>query len=95
MQDLVSGLYLVKTKGPQMEHLPELILGLFVGTIGWLVKDKMAGVKEIDMKLSDKIDKLLEMVYELKAAIKGIDDLTNRMNRAEQRLESLERLKND
>jgi len=74
-----------------MEHLPELMLGLFVGTIGWLVKDKMAGVKEIDQKLSDKIDKLLEMVFELKAAIKGIDDLTNRMSRAEHRLDILER----
>jgi DNA repair ATPase RecN len=75
-----------------MEHLPEIVLGLFVGTIGWFIKDKMAGVKEIDQKLSDKIDKLLEMVFELKAAIKGIDDLTNRMSRAEHRLERLEAL---
>ena len=68
-----------------MEHLPELLLGLFIGTIGWLVKDKMAGVKEIDLKLSDKIDKLLEMVYELRGAVKGIEDLTERVSRLEAR----------
>jgi DNA repair ATPase RecN len=79
-----------------MQNLPEIIVGTVVAMFVWFLKDKMAGVKEIDMKLSDKIDKLLEMVYELKAAIKGIDDLTNRMSRAEQRIDSLEiRLKND
>lgn len=75
-----------------MQNLPEIVVGIFVAMFGWFLKDKMAGVKEIDMKLSDKIDKLLEMVYELKAAIKGIDDLTSRMSRVEDRLESLEAL---
>ena len=78
-----------------MDNLPSWLIVPSAVILWFLVKDKLAGVKEIDQKLSDKIDKLLEMVYELKAAIKGIDDLTNRMNRAEQRLESLERLKND
>jgi len=78
-----------------MDNLPSWLIVPTAVILWFLVKDKLAGVKEIDQKLSDKIDKLLEMVYELKAAIKGIDDLTNRMNRAEQRLESLERLKND
>lgn len=75
-----------------MQNLPEIVVGIVVAMFGWFLKDKMAGVKEIDMKLSDKIDKLLEMVYELKAAIKGIDDLTSRMSRVEDRLESLEAL---
>lgn len=75
-----------------MQHLPELIFTVIVGVFAWFLKDKMAGVKEIDQKLSDKIDKLLEMVYELKAAVRGIDDLTSRMSRVEHRLESLEAL---
>jgi DNA repair ATPase RecN len=75
-----------------MQNLPEIVVGIVVAMFGWFLKDKMAGVKEIDMKLSDKIDKLLEMVYELKAAIKGIDDLTSRMSRVEDRLENLESL---
>jgi DNA repair ATPase RecN len=79
-----------------MENLPSWLIVPTAVILWFLVKDKLAGVKEIDMKLSDKIDKLLEMVYELKAAVKGIDDLTNRMSRAENRLDSLEsRLKND
>jgi DNA repair ATPase RecN len=79
-----------------MENLPSWLIVPTAVILWFLVKDKLAGVKEIDMKLSDKIDKLLEMVYELKAAVKGIDDLSNRMNRAENRLDSLEsRLKND
>jgi DNA repair ATPase RecN len=79
-----------------MDNLPSWLIVPTAVILWFLVKDKLAGVKEIDQKLSDKIDKLLEMVYELKAAVKGIDDLTNRMNRAEQRIDSLEsRFKND
>jgi hypothetical protein len=79
-----------------MDNLPSWLIVPTAVILWFLVKDKLAGVKEIDMKLSDKIDKLLEMVYELKGAVKGIDDLTNRMSRAEQRIDSLEaRLKND
>lgn len=76
-------------------NLPEIVVGIVVAMFGWFLKDKMAGVKEIDQKLSDKIDKLLEMVYELKAAVRGIDDLTSRMSRVEHRLESLEALNRD
>jgi hypothetical protein len=80
-----------------IQNLPEILFSIAVGVFAWFIKDKMAGVKEIDMKLSEKIDKLLEMVWELKASVKGIDDLNSRISRVENRLESLEakRLKND
>jgi hypothetical protein len=73
-----------------MQNIPEIIFTIVVGIFAWFLKDKMAGVKEIDMKLSDKIDRLLEMVWELKASVKGIDDLNSRISRVEHRIESLE-----
>jgi len=73
-----------------IQNLPEILFSIVVGVFAWFLKDKMAGVKEIDMKLSDKIDRLLEMVWELKASVKGIDDLNSRISRVEHRIESLE-----
>lgn len=78
-----------------MENLPSWLIVPTAVILWFLVKDKLAGVKEIDMKLSDKIDKLLEMVYELKAAIKGIDDLTDRVSRLEARQSELDRILRD
>ena len=79
-----------------MENLPSWLVVPTAVILWFLVKDKLAGVKEIDLKLSDKIDKLLEMVYELKGAVKGIDDLNSRITRLEHRIDSIEaRSKND
>ena len=66
-----------------MENLPSWLVVPTAVILWFLVKDKLAGVKEIDLKLSDKIDKLLEMVYELRGAVKGIEDLTERVSRLE------------
>ena len=78
-----------------MENLPSWLIVPTAVILWFLVKDKLAGVKEIDLKLSDKIDKLLEMVYELKAAVKGIEDLTDRVSRLEARQSELDRILRD
>lgn len=78
-----------------MENLPSWLIVPTAVILWWLVKDKLAGVKEIDMKLSDKMDKLLEIVYELKAAVRGIEDLNDRVSRIEARQADFERLLRD
>ena len=78
-----------------MENLPSWLIVPTAVILWFLVKDKLAGVKEIDLKLSDKIDKLLEMVYELKAAVKGIEDLTDRVSRLEARQTEIDRILRD
>jgi hypothetical protein len=79
----------------KMENLPSWLIVPTAVILWWLVKDKLAGVKEIDMKLSDKMDKLLEIVYELKAAVRGIEDLNDRVSRIEARQADFERLLRD
>ena len=53
--------------------LPELAIGFMIGVFGWLLKDKINGVKEIDQKLSSKLDDLMKMVYDLAASVKAIE----------------------
>jgi len=66
-----------------LTSLPELAIGFLIGVFGWLLKDKINGVKEIDQKLSSKLDDLMKMVYDLAASVKAIEDVSRRVSRLE------------
>ena len=72
-----------------MENIPELVIGFLIGAFGWLLKDKINGVKEIDQKLSLKLDDLMEMLYELKASVHAIEDISRRVSRLEDQVAKL------
>jgi uncharacterized protein YoxC len=72
-----------------MGSLPEIAIGFVIGVFGWLLKDKINGVKEIDQKLSLKLDDLTKMVYELTASVKGIEDMSRRVARLEDQVTRL------
>jgi len=72
-----------------MGSLPEIAIGFVIGVFGWLLKDKINGVKEIDQKLSLKLDELHKMVYDLGLAVKGIEDVSRRVARLEDQVMKL------
>jgi len=65
------------------ESIPQLFIGMIIGVVGWLLKDKINGVKEIDQKLNTKLDELHKMIYDLGLAVKGIEDVSRRVARLE------------
>jgi uncharacterized protein YoxC len=69
-----------------MGSLPEIAIGFMIGVFGWLLKEKINGVKEIDQKLSSKLDDLMKMVYDLAISVKAIEDVSRRVSRLEDQM---------
>lgn len=77
-----------------LNNIPDILISILIGGCGWLIVDKLAGVKEVDTALGKKIDELIGMFHELRASLlvmgSGVESIKKDLIRLENRIENLE-----
>jgi len=77
-----------------LNSLPDILISILIGGCGWLIMDKLAGVKEVDTALGKKLDELIGMFHELRASLlvmgSGVESIKKDIVRLENRIENLE-----
>jgi len=77
-----------------LNNIPDILVSILIGGCGWLIMDKLAGVKEVDTALGKKIDELIGMFHELRASLlvmgSGVESIKKDIIRLENRIENLE-----
>ena len=80
--------------GNMLNNIPDILVSILIGGCGWLIMDKLAGVKEVDTALGKKIDELIGMFHELRASLlvmgSGVESIKKDIIRLENRIENLE-----
>lgn len=78
-----------------LNSLPDILISILIGGCGWLIMDKLAGVKEVDTALGKKLDELIDMFHDLRASLmvmgSGVESLKKDISRLENRIETLEK----
>ena len=77
-----------------LNNIPDILISILIGGCGWLIMDKLAGVKEVDTALGKKLDELIGMFHELRASLlvmgSGVESIKKDITRLENRIETLE-----
>lgn len=78
-----------------LNNIPDILISVLIGGCGWLIVDKLAGVKEVDTALGKKLDELIDMFHELRASLlvmgSGVESIKKDIARLENRIETLEK----